>query len=108
MRRLSNILTGDGGGQWSGCVCVNTSFPNTHTGKETTPTPCYYPRRDRTNSLADAPLLPLGAAPELTLQQSHFPLVNDYHPYSCRMEMKENKAEAQSPRTPLVPEYFMF
>lgn len=30
MRRLSNILTADGSGQWSGCVCVNTSSQNTH------------------------------------------------------------------------------
>lgn len=35
MRRPSNILTGDGGGQWSGCVCVNTSSQNTHMCKET-------------------------------------------------------------------------
>lgn len=31
MRHPSNILTRNGGGQWSGCVCVNTRSPNTHT-----------------------------------------------------------------------------
>lgn len=30
MRRPSNILTADWGGQWSGCVCVNTRSPNIH------------------------------------------------------------------------------
>lgn len=29
MRHPSNILTADGSGQWSGCVCVNTSSQNT-------------------------------------------------------------------------------
>ncbi len=63
MRRPSNILTSDGGGQWSGCVCVNTSSLNTHMCKEScshkhTHAPCHL------------------TAPELIQQlQIHFPLV---------------------------------
>lgn len=53
MRRPSNILTGDGGGQWRGCVCVNTSSTNTHMCKWTPPSPTFSPQHAHPNTQRD-------------------------------------------------------